>query len=158
MNESGRREPATEGAAQDFDAATVARLRLVVARLYRRMAQSSPGAERPAAQLSALARIEQHGPLRLGELAALEGVAAPSITRTLGPLLTDRLVERLADPTDGRSSLVRLSAHGRELLDQVRQQRSSLLARRIATLTEADREVLRTAVPVLERLVGPDGS
>lgn len=60
-----------------LDAATVARLRLVVARLYRQLAQASSGRDLTMAQLSALARIEEHGPIRLGELAALERVAAP---------------------------------------------------------------------------------
>jgi hypothetical protein len=49
----------------------VARLRLLIARLYRQMAQASgDDLNLTYAQLSALARIEQHGPLRPGELAA----------------------------------------------------------------------------------------
>ncbi|GAA1957013.1 hypothetical protein GCM10009738_33840 [Kitasatospora viridis] len=141
---------------EGFDAREVARLRLAVARLYRRLSQGAAGAELTTAQLSALARIEQHGPVRVGELAVLEEVAAPTMTRTLAPLLAQELAERLADPSDGRSSLVRLSRAGTELLAQVRRERSSVLARRIATLDPADQAVLLAAVPVLERLVGPE--
>jgi DNA polymerase-4 len=51
----------------------VARLRLIVARLYRQMAQASgDDLNLTYAQLSALARVQEYGPLRLGELAARE--------------------------------------------------------------------------------------
>ncbi|WP_329571555.1 MarR family winged helix-turn-helix transcriptional regulator [Kitasatospora sp. NBC_01266] len=139
-----------------LDAATVARLRLVVARLYRQLAQASSGRDLTMAQLSALARIEEHGPIRLGELAALERVAAPSMTRTVTPLVAASLAARVADPHDGRSFLVEPTAAGRALLARIRRQRSELLARRIDALSAQDRETLSAAVPVLERLLADE--
>ncbi|MFB7378701.1 MarR family winged helix-turn-helix transcriptional regulator [Kitasatospora purpeofusca] len=138
------------------DAAAVARLRLVIARLHRRLAQSSAGQEFTFAQQSAIARIEQHGPLRLGELAALEGVSAPSMTRTVGPLVTAGVVERLPDPTDGRSFLVAVAPAGAELLAGIRRQRSELLARRMQALTPDEQAVLLAALPVLEHLLAAE--
>lgn len=143
------------------DQAAVARLRLVVARLYRQMAQASGGDARnlTLAQLSALARTEEFGPLRIGELAAHEQVAAPSLTRTVGPLAAAGLITREPDPSDGRSWLVSIAPAGRELLGQVRRERSELLARRMSRLTPAQNATLEAALPVLELLLtepGPD--
>ncbi|MFC1420741.1 MarR family winged helix-turn-helix transcriptional regulator [Streptacidiphilus cavernicola] len=131
----------------------VTRLRLTVARLYRQMAQASHGQDLTFAQLSALARIEEHGPLRLGELAARESVAAPSMTRTLTALSYGGLIEREADPSDGRSSLVSATAKGRELMLRVRRERSELLADRVAELSGEQRETLWSALGVLELLL-----
>ncbi|MCX4744435.1 MarR family transcriptional regulator [Kitasatospora sp. NBC_01287] len=152
LSEPDRPEPDLS-AAGTLDPATVARLRLVVARLYRQLAQASSGQDLTFAQLSALARIEEHGPVRLGELAALERVAAPSMTRTVTPLVTAGLAARLPDPRDGRSFLVEPTPTGRALLARIRRQRSELLTRRIGALGAADREALGAAVPVLERLL-----
>ncbi len=137
--------------------AEVTRLRLAVARLYRQMAQASHSEDLTFSQLSALARIEDHGPLRLGELAARESVAAPSMTRTLTALSYGGLIEREADPSDGRSSLVSITVQGHDLLARLRRQRSELLADRVAKLTDEQRETLGPAVEILELLsLDPD--
>ena len=136
----------------DLDPCDIARLRLAVSRIHRRMVQASSGQDLTFAQLSALVRIEQHGPLRLGELAGREQVAAPSLSRTLAPLTSAGLIGREPDPSDGRSSLVALTPAGHDLLARLRRERSELLAQRIARLGEEQREILRAAVPVLELL------
>ncbi|MFJ5886639.1 MarR family winged helix-turn-helix transcriptional regulator [Kitasatospora cineracea] len=150
--DAGRGEVGEAG----LDPAEVARLRLVIARLNRHLMQASDRQEFTFAQQSALARIEQHGPIRLGELAALERVAAPSLTRTVASLVEARLVNRVPDPSDGRSALVELAPEGVELLAHIRRRRSELLARRTAALTEPERRTLMAALPVLERLVAFD--
>ncbi|RKE17044.1 MarR family winged helix-turn-helix transcriptional regulator [Streptomyces sp. TLI_171] len=155
MNETA--EQAGPAAGTGLDPAAVVRLRLVIARLHRQLAQASDRQDFTFAQLSALARIEQHGPIRLGELAALERVAAPSMTRTVAPLVASRLVSRVPDPEDGRSALVELSPEGVELFADTRQRRSEVLARRTAGLTAQERELLIDALPVLERLVASEG-
>jgi DNA-binding MarR family transcriptional regulator len=136
----------------DLDSGTIARLRLVIARLNRQMAQASSGRDLTFSQLSALARIQQFGPLRLGELAARERVAAPSMIRTIGPLKEDGLIAKEPDPADGRSHLIALTARGREMVDRVRRERSELLAQRSERLTAEQCAVLAAAVPVLELL------
>ena len=88
------------------------------------------------AQLSALARTEEYGPLRMGELAAHERVAVPSLTRTARPLAAAGLISKEPDPSDGRSMLVEITPEGRELLGRIRRERSELLARRMSRLTE----------------------
>ncbi|GII57144.1 MarR family transcriptional regulator [Planotetraspora thailandica] len=136
-----------------LDPEAVGRLRLVVARLHRQMAQASGSQDLTFAQLSALARIEQHGPIRLGELAAREGVSAPSMTRTITPLAAAGLIGKEPDPDDGRSFLVATTATGRRSLVRIRKERSALLSQRMERLSAEQREVLYAAIPVLELLV-----
>lgn len=140
---------------QDPDSGDVARVRVAVGRLHRRLAQRTVG-ELAFAQVSALVTIEKHGPIRLGELAAREKVAAPSMTRTVGGLLAAGLVDKLPDPDDGRSFHIVITPNGRTLLEQVRTQRNALLAERVARLTPAEYSALVEALPVLERLAEDD--
>ncbi|MEW1865645.1 MarR family transcriptional regulator [Streptomyces sp. NBC_00669] len=134
--------------------ASPAAVALIVARLYRQLAQASADdLNLTYAQLSALARIEQFGPIRLGELAAREQVAAPTLTRTVRPLAEAGLIGKEPDPSDGRSWLVSIHGEGRALLDRIRRERSELLARRMGRLTPEQRETLSAALPVLELLL-----
>lgn len=127
---------------------------LIVARLYRQLAQASADdLNLTYAQLSALARIEQFGPIRLGELAAREQVAAPTLTRTVRPLAEAGLIGKEPDPADGRSWLVSIHEEGRALLGRIRRERAELLARRMGRLTPEQRETLSAALPVLEQLL-----
>ncbi|WP_031514017.1 MarR family transcriptional regulator [Streptomyces sp. NRRL F-5123] len=134
--------------------AAVARLRLVIARLYRQLAQASgDDLNLTYAQLSALARIHEHGPLRIGELAAHEQVAAPSLTRTVAPLVAAGLVTKQPDPADGRSWLVSIAPEGAQVLSRIRRTRSELLARRMARLDDDQLDALLAALPALEQLL-----
>jgi DNA-binding MarR family transcriptional regulator len=153
-DDHGRRAPSASGEPPAApDPADVARLRLVLARLYRQMAQASGGdRELTFSQISALARTDQYGPLRIGELAAHEQVAAPSLTRTVQPLAAAGLIRKEPDPSDGRSSLVSITPAGRELLGEVRRERSELLSRRLSRLTPEQLDTLLAALPVLELL------
>ncbi len=134
------------------DPATTARLRLAIARLNRQMVRASSGQDLTFAQLSALSRIEQFGPLRLGELATRERVAASSMTRTIAPLTAAGLIGKAPDPQDGRSYLIEITAHGARVITDIRRQRSEVLADRIARLTPQQAEALYAALPVLEAL------
>ncbi|MEV4612644.1 MarR family transcriptional regulator [Kitasatospora sp. NPDC049258] len=133
-------------------AAELARLRLAVSRLHRQMVQASSRLDLTFAQLSALARIEAHAPIRLVDLAARERVAAPSMIRTLAPLHADGLIAKEPDPQDRRSALISVTAHGRETIARIRLERSQLLAERAGQLTAEQRDALLAALPVLELL------
>jgi DNA-binding MarR family transcriptional regulator len=136
-------------AATDTELAT--RLRLAVSRLHRRIRLASNDV--PPLQLSTLVSIEQHGPLRLGELAQREAVTAPTMTRVLAALDERDLIVRSPDPDDARSVRVALSDGGRAVLDNVRSRRTALLDARLARLTTQQREDLFAALPALEALV-----
>lgn len=132
-----------------------AHLRLAVGRLNRRI--RIDGRESiPPLQLSALVTVEQHGPLRLSELARREAVTAPTMSRVLSALDEQGLVVRASDPQDARGVLITLSALGATRLDEVRTHRNALVARRLTRLDDAQRATLVAAMPALEALLVDD--
>jgi DNA-binding MarR family transcriptional regulator len=132
-----------------------ARLRLVVGRLHRRI--RIDGRESiPPLQLSSLATVEQHGPLRLSELARREAVTAPTMSRVLAALDDQGLVIRTPDPNDARGVRIVLSEEGAARLAEVRSHRTALVARRLARLDVDQRQFLEAAMPALEALLVDD--
>lgn len=129
-----------------------ARLRLVVGRLHRRI--RIDGRESiPPLQLSALVTVEQHGPLRLSELARREAVTAPTMSRVLAALDEQGLVIRTPDPHDARGVRIVLSDEGAARLAEVRSHRTALVARRLARLSDDERQRIAAALPALEALL-----
>src|SRR5436190_21348744 len=92
-----------------------AQLRLAITRTARRLRQEA-GTDLSPSQSAALATIDAHGPLTPSELASLERVQRPTATRIVARLEEEGLVERAADPADGRSFLVSATRDGRELM------------------------------------------
>lgn len=128
-------------------------LRPAVMQLARRLRQVRADAvELTPTQLSAMGVLARHDDQPIGALAAAEKVAAPSMTRTVNALEERGLVVRAPDPNDRRQSRVSLTPAGRELLLANRRRRSEWLAQRIAELEPEDREVLRRAVGIFERI------
>lgn len=127
-------------------------LRLAVLRLSRRLRQEAVGQVTPS-QLSALASIAKHGELSLGELAAIERVAPPSMTRIAARLEESGLVARRVDPVDRRVARLVISEAGAALLDETTSRRDLFLAARLSELSAVDRDLVARAVPLLERLV-----
>jgi DNA-binding MarR family transcriptional regulator len=102
--------------------------------------------------VAALATIERHGPLTPSEVAKIERVKRPTITRTLRCLEREGLVDRTRDPADGRSSLVSVNGAGRERLRRLRGRKNAYLARRMKDLTDGEVETLERAAEILERM------
>ena len=105
-----------------------------------------------AGTTAALASIKRDGPLTPSELAEIERVKRPSITRTLACLDRQGLIERTPDPADGRSSLVSISVAGRERLALLRRRKSAYLARRLEALDPEEVATLARAAEILERM------
>ena len=128
-------------------------LRLAVMRLARRLRhQGGDGTVTPSG-LSALVTLECHGPLTLKALAAAEQVQPPTMTRIVAALEDLGHVQRSPDPTDGRVSVMRLTAGGRRFVERSRRAKTAYLARRLDRLTPDERDALARALPVLEKLV-----
>lgn len=125
-------------------------LRLACMRISRRVRFESADEMAPH-QFSVLARLED-GPLTPRALADIEKVSAPSMTRTVGCLADDGLVERHDDPQDGRRILVELTAAGRDSLEAIRRQRGRWMAERVGELTSDEQATLVAASEILGRI------
>jgi len=130
-------------------------LRLVVGRLARQLRRHSVGGLTPS-QVSALISIAKHEPVRPGDLAGIEGVAAPTLSRIVAWLENEGLVERRDDPLDGRSALLSVTRKGRATLEEVRAAKQAMLRDRVQRLSDAERAVLAQALPVLASLLEDD--
>ncbi|HJR25409.1 MAG TPA: MarR family transcriptional regulator [Acidimicrobiales bacterium] len=135
------------------EAEIAARLRLSATRLARRMRQEAATGLSPS-QLSALAVVHARGPLTLGELAELEQVAPPTISKVVAKLEADGLLDRQVDPTDKRVSLVQATKAGAHLHDESKRRRTTWLAGRIRELSPEEQARLAGALDVLDRLHG----
>jgi DNA-binding MarR family transcriptional regulator len=127
------------------------RLRMVVARLNRRLRQEANEGATPS-QLAALATIERHGPITLGDLAGHERVRPPTMTRIVAWLEETKLVRRTVDPSDRRVSRVSITSEGSRLLARSRTRKDEFLASLLEHLDADELALVERAVPVLERL------
>ena len=131
------------------------RLRMAIVRTARRMRQEA-GDELSPTLIAALATIDRAGPLTPSELAEAERVKRPTATRIAAALERDGLIERAADPSDGRASLLSVSAAGRELLRRVRRRKNAYLSSRLHQLDADEVAALERAAEVLEHLLEED--
>jgi DNA-binding MarR family transcriptional regulator len=130
-------------------------LQLVIAmhRLLRglRKAANMPGAPH-ATQLIVLALLAQHGPLRVGELAARSPCSQPTATLTIAGLETAGLAKREPDPDDGRASRVRITEEGERTLRSLAESEAEALTGLLSAVGEEDLLILRAAIPLLSSL------
>jgi len=129
-------------------------LRMAIVRTARRLRQeaAAEASGLTPTSTSALAAIDVHGPLTPSELAEIERVKRPTMTRTLGCLEREGLIERTPDPADGRSSLIAINAAGRERLRRLRGRKNAYLARRMRGLSDEEIETLERAAEILDRM------
>ena len=67
-----------------------------------------------------LARISDHGPVRISDLAVAENCSQPTITNHVKKLEAEQLVTRTTDPRDARASMIALTDAGRLRLAEMR--------------------------------------
>ncbi|MGP9695361.1 MarR family winged helix-turn-helix transcriptional regulator [Brachybacterium sp. AOP25-B2-12] len=103
-----------------------------------------------------VAALGQRGELRVGEIAALEQVTRPTATTVVQRLEHEGVVVRRLDPADSRSSLVRLTDHGRERLATWRTKLGTEVGTLLADTSEEDRAVLHRAVELLGAIVAAE--
>lgn len=135
-----------------FDAEDVARLRIALARVSRRLDRHSRGGSLSATQASVLASAAKHGPVRLSDLAEIEGINPTMLSRIVAKLEDAGLLRRAADPLDGRAALVETTEAGRALHRTLRDERTRLLTDRLAAMPADSAAQLLAALPALEAL------
>lgn len=117
----------------------------------------SDRAELSASAAFVLNRVRREGPTRLTTLAVKEGVSQPSMTQLIQRLERQHLVDRLADPDDGRAALVTLTDAGQALIGERLRIRRQRLGDLLETLAPEDASALwlscQVALPILQRLM-----
>ena len=127
-------------------------LRNAITRLNRRVRQARPVGDLTVTQLSALTSLRLAGALTPRELADVERVQPPTMTKIVAKLEERGLVQRTPHPTDGRQVILAATEGGRVVLEQLERARDSWLAHRLAALTDEERDTLHEAAEILHRL------
>jgi DNA-binding MarR family transcriptional regulator len=104
------------------------------------------------ARLSALSVLVFAGPCSLGELAAAEGVAGPTMTRIVDGLASLGLAERRRHPSDGRAVEIAATGPGARLMRDAAQRRIDAIVLALGSLAPAERQRLSAAADLLDRV------
>jgi DNA-binding MarR family transcriptional regulator len=122
-------------------------------RLHHKAAKGDPAAasSASAARFRYLDALDEVGDsMAISEIGQAIGVDRPRASRLTTELLDDGLVERRPNPDDSRYALVRLTAHGKSLVDDVRANRRAAVAEALDGFTP---EEARTFATLLDRFV-----
>ena len=144
--------PGSATALDTTPAALASELRVSMMRLVRRLRLERSSEDYTLNQLSALAVLEREGDLTVGELAAIERVKPPSMTRTVNCLVDAGLAVRGPHDTDRRQVVVRPTELGAAVLADDRRRRDQWLSQRLDEVDLADRELLARVAPLLDSL------
>jgi DNA-binding MarR family transcriptional regulator len=106
-----------------------------------------------SAQSETLDLLEKLGPMNVAALAERRGVTHQSMRLVVAQLEAAALVRQAPDLADRRSRLVSIAQDGVIALERERATRTSRIQGAIETqLSSGEREVLRVAVKILDRL------
>ena len=126
---------------------------VVFSRLRRRLREVADAHGLTPSQTSVLSRLSKDGPATASGLAAAERVRPQSMAATLGALEQQALIQRRADPEDGRRQLVTLTDAGRAHVEGTRQAKEEWLVQALREhYTEAERRTVADAMALLDRL------
>lgn len=102
--------------------------------------------------VATLSTLERRGPRRITELAAVQGVAQPSMTTLVAGLERAGYVERRGDPDDRRVALVAVTPAGSAYLRARRRAGAEAVAELLDLLPDEEMATLADAVGALELL------
>ena len=127
-------------------------LRESIMRLNRRIRQARPVGDLTFSQLSALTSLQLAGALTPRELADIERVQPPTMTKIVGKLEDRGLVVRTPHPTDRRQVILAATEQGRAVYAQFEKARNEWLARQLAELAPDERDTLERAAQILRQV------
>jgi DNA-binding MarR family transcriptional regulator len=130
------------------------RLHSAAIHLLRRLRVEDEALGISAPRLSVLSVLVFAGPKRMGELARIEQVEPPTMSRLVDGLVRDGLAVREPDPDDARAVRVRATPTGARTLRRGRARRLETLRTTLASLSPTDLAALGDGVEVLERALG----
>lgn len=127
-------------------------LREAIIRFSRRVRQARPVGDLTFSQLSALTSLQLHGALTPRELADVERVQPPTMTKIVGKLEERGLVARTPHPTDGRQVILAATDEGRAVYAVHENARNEWLAVQLDQLTPEERDILARAAEIMQRV------
>lgn len=127
-------------------------LREAITRLNRRVRQTRPVGDLTFSQLSALTSLQLAGALTPRELADVERVRPPTMTKIVGKLEERGLVARSPHPTDRRQVILVATELGRAVYTQFERARDEWLAQQLAQLGPDERDTLARAAQILQQV------
>ena len=131
-------------------AETAARLHSAAIHLLRRVRRDDPLMQLSPARASVLSVLVFGGARAPGELARIEQVAAPTMTKLINGLARDGYVRKRVNPADARAVLITATAKAKRALKQGRRRRIELVQSLFAGLPDRDWLVLERAAEVIE--------
>lgn len=127
-------------------------LREGIQRLSRRVRQARPVGDLTFSQLSALTSLELAGALTPRELADMERVQPPTMTKIVSKLEDRGLIARTPHPTDRRQVILAATEQGRAVFAQFEKARNEWLAAQLAELDDVDRKTLARAAEIMQQV------
>lgn len=128
-------------------------LKVVLGRVVRRLRQGHAPGELTLSELTVLSRLDRDGPASPSTLADGERVRPQAMGATLAVLEQRDLVDRTADPGDGRRCLMSITGEGRRVLLDRRTRSVHAVTTALADgFTPAEQRQLIAIIPLLERL------
>ena len=107
----------------------------------------------PMAQVELLLALDEHGSVRVGELASLLRLAPNTVSGLVQVLVENGLATRAPDPSDRRVAVVALTAAGHLKLDDWGRAHEQRIGNALERLGLNDRATVSAALPALARLV-----
>jgi DNA-binding MarR family transcriptional regulator len=132
---------------------TADRIHSAAIHLLRRVGREDVRAGTSPARLSALSVLVFAGPKTMSELAALERVKVPTMSRLVAAMEEEGLVRREPHGTDARAVVLHATARGRRALERARELRLSLLETLLAGASARELATVREAAEIVDRLV-----
>jgi DNA-binding MarR family transcriptional regulator len=131
---------------------TADRLHSAAIRLLRLVRSEDAQSGIGPAQLSALSVLVFGGAKTVSELATLEQVRPPTMSKIVDGLARKKLVQRVEDEADRRAVRVSTTAKGEKLMLAGKERRVKTLAARFETLPSSDLKTLRAAAELMLKL------
>src|ERR1700722_8151823 len=127
------------------------RLHSVAIRLLRRARRDDTAMGLPPAQTSSLLVLVFGGPKTMSELAAIEQVQAPTMTRIVEALVQAGRVRRKRDSIDRRKLLIEATSAGVNVMHEGQLRRVRVVTEFLSALSKAECATVEAAVTLLER-------
>ena len=118
-------------------------------KLLRRLRTSDSDAGLTSGQASVISVLVYAGAKTISELAAIEQVALPTMSRLIREMEKARLIQRTPHESDARSSVIAATQKSRALLDRARALRLGRLEKAVSSRNAAERKLLHQAAETI---------